>query len=39
MEPILKGFHWKICLIYLDNVIVMRHTFEEQLEQLQQVFE
>ena len=39
MELILKGFHWEICLFYLDDVIVMGHTFEEELERLEQVFE
>ena len=39
MELVLKGFHWKICLIYLDDVIVMGHTFEEELERLEQVFD
>lgn len=39
MKLVLKGFHWKICFIYLDDVIVMRHTFEEKLEPLKQVFE
>ena len=39
MELVLKGFHWKICLIYLDDVIVMGRTFEEELERLEQVFE
>jgi len=31
MELVLKGFHWKICLIHLDDVIVMGCTFEEEL--------
>ncbi|KAL9970103.1 hypothetical protein ACROYT_G022426 [Oculina patagonica] len=39
MELVLKGLHWKICLIYLDDVIVMGRTFEEELERLKQVFE
>ena len=39
MELVLKGFHWKICLIYLDDVIVKGRTFEEELERLEQVFE
>ena len=39
MELVLKGFYWKICLIYLDDVIVMGRTFEEELERLEQVFE
>ena len=39
MELVLKGLHWKFCLIYLDDVIVMAPTFEEELERLKQVFE
>jgi len=38
MEFVLKGFHWKICLTYLDDVIVMGRTFEEELEWLKQMF-
>ena len=30
MELALKGLHWQICLIYLDDVIVMGRTFEEE---------
>ena len=39
MKLVWKGLHWKICLIYLDNVIVMGRTFEEELERLKEVFE
>ena len=39
IELVLKGLHWKICLTYLDDVIVMGRTFEEELERLEQVFE
>ena len=39
MELVLKGLHWKICLIYLDDVIVMGRTFGEELERLKEVFE
>ena len=39
MKLVLKGFHWKICLIYLDDVIVMGRTFEKELERRKQVFE
>ena len=39
MELVLKGLHWKICLIYLDDVIVMGCTFEEELKQLKEMFE
>lgn len=28
---------WKICLIYLDGVIVIGRTFVEELEQLKQL--
>ena len=38
-ELVLKGLHWKICLIFLDDVIVMGRTFEEELERLKEVFE
>lgn len=34
MELVLKGLHWKICLIYCNDVIVMGHTSEEELQQL-----
>ena len=30
MELVLKGLLSKICLIYLNDVIVMGHTFEEE---------
>ena len=39
MELVCKGLHWKIYLIYLDNVIVMGRTFEEELKRLKVVFE
>ena len=39
MKLVWKGLHWKICLIYLDNVIVMGRAFEEELDRLKEVFE
>ena len=39
MELVLKGLHWKICLISLEDVIVIGRTFEEELERLKEVFE
>ena len=39
MELVVKGLHWEICLSYLDDVIVIGRTFEEELERLKQVFE
>ena len=38
MELVLKGPHWKMYLIYLDDLIFMRRTFEEELGRLKQVF-
>ena len=39
MELVLEGLHWKMYLIYLDDLIFMRLTFEEELGRLKQVFE
>ena len=37
MEHVLSGLQWKICLLYLDDIIVFSKTFEEHVEQLSQV--
>ena len=39
METVLAGLHWKICLIYLDVIIVTGKTFEEMLQNLDSVFQ
>ena len=39
MENVLRGLQWQICLVYLDDVIVYSHTFEEHVERLQLIFE
>ena len=39
METTLRDLNWKSCLIYLDDVIVFSHTFEEHLNHLAQVFD
>ena len=39
MERVLKGLHWRTCLVYLDDIIVMGKNFEEHLENLGQVLE
>lgn len=39
MDLVLKDLHWQICLIYLDDVIVMGRTFGKELERWKQVFE
>ena len=37
METVLTGLNWKICLIYLDDIIVIGKTFEEVTKNLDQV--
>lgn len=39
IELILKGLHWTICLIYLEDAIIMGRTLEEELERLEEVFD
>ncbi len=39
MELILTGLNWKICLIYLDDVIVYGGNFYEVLDRLKQVWQ
>ena len=39
MERVLKGLHWKICLVYLDDIIVMGKTFDEHLKNLRKVLQ
>ena len=39
MERVLSGLHWKACLVYLDDIIVVGKTFEENPKNLKQVFQ
>lgn len=39
METILANLNWDICLVYIDDVIAFRKTFEESLNNLEKVFE
>ena len=39
MERVLSGLHWKICLVYLDDIIVYSNSFEQHIERLQQVLD
>jgi hypothetical protein len=39
MERILSGLTWKICLVYLDDIIVFSKTFDEHLENFAEVCE
>ena len=34
METVLAGINWEICLIYLDDIIVVSRTFEGMIENL-----
>lgn len=38
MELVLSGLQWKLCLIYLDDVIIFAKSFNVEVERLQQVF-
>jgi transposase InsO family protein len=38
MEECLGDLHLKICVIFLDDLIIFSNTFEEHLERLEQVF-
>ena len=38
MELVLRGLRWERCLVYLDNVIIFGKTFEQALENLEEVF-
>jgi len=39
MDLVLVGLTWEICLLYLDDVIIMSETFDEQLTRLTTVFD
>ena len=39
MTRVLHGLDWKICLVYIDDVIIFAPTFEEHLSRLATVFE
>jgi len=39
MDVVLCKLSYKACLVYLDDIIVYRRTFDEQLERLAAVFE
>ena len=39
MQEIFRGLNWKFVLVYLDDLIIFSHTFEEHLIHLRQVFD
>ena len=39
MDLVLAGLTWEVCLVFLDDIIVMSKTFEEHLERLGLVFD
>ena len=38
MEQVLRGLHWEICLIYIDDIIIYANNFEEHIKRLGEVF-
>ena len=39
MDLVLAGLQWSHCLMYIDDVIIIRKNFDEHLLHLQQVFD
>jgi len=39
METVLAGLQWYLCLVYLDDIIIFSHTFDEHLKRLGKVFQ
>ena len=38
MERVLAGLQWKICLVYIDDIIIFSSSIESHLQQLEEVF-
>ena len=38
MECVLRGLHWQTALIYLDDVLVYSHSFEDHVHHLRLIF-
>ena len=37
MSQVMRGLHWKRCLVYIDDILVFGHDFESALESLELV--
>ena len=37
MERVLSGLNWKVCLVYLDDIIVFSQSFEAHLQRIEEV--
>ena len=38
MDMVLSGLNWKICMVYIDDIIVYSQDFDQHLEHLQEIF-
>ena len=38
METVLSGLQWEMCLVYLDDIIVLGKSFEDMMQNLETVF-
>ena len=39
MDRVLTGLQWQICLVYLDDIIVISHSVSQMLDRLREIFE
>lgn len=39
METVLRNLQWDICLVYLDDIIVVGNTIEDMIQNLTLVFD
>jgi hypothetical protein len=39
MDKVLQGLHWEVCLLYIDDVLIMAKTWEELLQRQNIVFQ
>ncbi|GFY02093.1 retrovirus-related Pol polyprotein from transposon 17.6 [Trichonephila clavipes] len=39
METVLRGLSYESCLVYLDDIIIVGHSFEEHLKNIRRVLQ